>query len=98
MLPLSMTDALMALLIFAGTVEASQSRSRSAYAVKDSHHVPRRWKAVGPAPGKHLIRLQIGLKQGNFKELERHLYEGNVGIYIIADLMAASTVIGSTRG
>jgi len=49
----------------------------SAYVVKDSHHVPRKWTRIGPAPAQHLIRLQIGLKQNRFSELERHLYEGN---------------------
>lgn len=76
MLPLLAKNALMALLVGAGTVSGSSVRSRTPYAVKDSHHVPRGWTPVGPAPAEHLIRLQIGLKQSQFSELERHLYEG----------------------
>jgi len=49
---------------------------RSSYAVKDSFHVPRKWERIGDAPPDHTIRLNIGLKQSNFDELERHLYEG----------------------
>ena len=79
MLPLLAKNALMAVLVCAGTVSGFSFRSRSPYAVKDTHHVPRRWTAVGPAPADHLIRLQIGLKQGQFSELERHLYEGIFG-------------------
>ncbi|KAA6413001.1 MAG: tripeptidyl peptidase [Lasallia pustulata] len=33
------------------------------------------WTRVGPAPADHRINLQIGLKQSQFDELERHLYE-----------------------
>ncbi|KAI1324359.1 tripeptidyl-peptidase 1 precursor [Xylariaceae sp. FL0255] len=49
--------------------------ARSAYALKDSHPVPRRWTKVARAPADHIMHLQIGLKQSNFAELERHLYE-----------------------
>lgn len=49
--------------------------SRTPYRVKESHHVPRGWKRVRRAPADHVIDLQIGVKQGNFAELERHLYE-----------------------
>jgi tripeptidyl-peptidase-1 len=76
MLPLLSENALMVLLVCAGTVSGSSLRSRTPYAVKDTHHVPRSWTPVGPAPAEHMIRLQIGLKQGQFSELERHLYEG----------------------
>lgn len=54
----------------------AESRLQSRYAVKDSHYVPKAWRRIGPAPGEHLIKLQIGLKQGQFAKLERHLYEG----------------------
>ncbi|KAI5860527.1 tripeptidyl-peptidase 1 precursor [Durotheca rogersii] len=49
--------------------------SRSAYRVKDEHHVPRDWRRLRRAPADHVIDLQIGVKQSNFGELERHLYE-----------------------
>lgn len=52
---------------------AKPLRSRSV--VKETHHVPHEFSRVGDAPGHHLIRLQVGLKQNNFEELERHLYE-----------------------
>ncbi|KAH9214734.1 tripeptidyl peptidase-like protein [Leptodontidium sp. 2 PMI_412] len=48
---------------------------RSLYTLKERHHVPRSWSRVGPAPAQHMIQLQIGLKQGQFSELERQLYE-----------------------
>lgn len=50
-------------------------RQRSAFAVKDSHHVPRRWTEVRRPDADHKIALRIGLKQGSFSELERQLYE-----------------------
>jgi tripeptidyl-peptidase-1 len=76
MLPLLAKHALMAAFLFAAIATGSSPRSRSPYVVKDTHHVPKRWKPVGPAPAEHLIKLQIGLKQAQFSELERHLYEG----------------------
>ncbi|KAI1372962.1 tripeptidyl-peptidase 1 precursor [Hypoxylon crocopeplum] len=54
---------------------ANPVRSRTPYRVKDAHHVPRGWKRVRRAPADHVIDLQIGVKQSNFAELERHLYE-----------------------
>ncbi|KAL8914343.1 MAG: hypothetical protein Q9172_007103 [Xanthocarpia lactea] len=56
-------------------VSCSAVRSRSGYAVKDSHHVPRKWTRIGEAPANHVIHLEIALKQNQFDELERHLYE-----------------------
>jgi hypothetical protein len=64
------------LILCATSVIASRINSRSSYAVKDSHSIPRRWTRVGPASPLHLIQLQIGLRQSNFSELQRHLYEG----------------------
>lgn len=51
------------------------SLSYSDYTVKDSHHVPRSFSRIRPAPKDHIINLKIGLKQSKFDELERHLYE-----------------------
>jgi tripeptidyl-peptidase I len=68
-----------ALIVLLAVVEAaigSPVRARSLYAVKDTHYVPKKWSRVGPAPSDHVIYLQIGLKQSQFDELERHLYEG----------------------
>lgn len=72
--------------LFTRTILADHSRGRSTYAVKERHHVPRKWTRVGPAPAWHTIQIQIGLKQSRFDELERHLYEGT---YMIFALVAA---------
>jgi hypothetical protein len=62
--------------LVADLVNSSPVKTRSPYAVKEYHHPPTAWTSVGPAPADHVINLQIGLKQGNFEELERHLGEG----------------------
>jgi len=51
-------------------------KSRSPLVVKDSHFVPSKWTNVGDAPENHVIELRIGVKQGDFDALEKHLYEG----------------------
>ena len=66
--------------IFAALSAASPLRVRSPYAVKETHAVPPKWKIVGDAPANHVVNLQIGLKQSQFDELERHLYEGNSSV------------------
>lgn len=48
----------------------------TAYALKSSHHVPRKWLNLGPAPPDHIINLQIGLRNGRFGEILGHLDEG----------------------
>lgn len=58
------------------TVFGSPVKSRTAYAVKETHRVPHRWQKMGRAPADKILNLQIGVKQGQFDELERHLYEG----------------------
>lgn len=70
-------SALLALIVAAGTTVGSPLSVRSPYVVKDTHNVPKKWSKVGSAPSGHIINLQIGLKQGQFNELERHLYEGD---------------------
>jgi tripeptidyl-peptidase-1 len=47
----------------------------SNYQVKETHPVPRSWKAAGPANKRESINLQIGLKQRNEGLVERHLLE-----------------------
>lgn len=47
----------------------------TAYAVKETHFVPRGWSRVAKPSSDHLIDLQIGLKQERFHELEQHLYQ-----------------------
>ena len=68
---------LISLSLLISTVLGVHSKRRPSYAVKETHHVPQQWTRVGPAPAWHMINLQIGLKQGRFSELEKHLYEGN---------------------
>lgn len=62
--------------IFAAQAIASPVKPDTPYAVKERHFVPRGWKPLKRAPGEFVIDLNIGLKQNNFAELERHLYEG----------------------
>jgi tripeptidyl-peptidase-1 len=50
--------------------------ARSSYEVKETHFVPKDWKKLERSHGGKTIQLQIGLKQGQFDELDRHLYEG----------------------
>lgn len=68
------------LLFFLGAdfqaVSSSPVEARSPYSVKETHLVPRAWTKRDRADGSGTINLQIGLKQGNFEELERHLWEG----------------------
>ncbi|EOA81754.1 hypothetical protein ACJQWK_10825 [Exserohilum turcicum] len=54
---------------------ASPVHARSPYLVKETHYVPRQWTRLGRAHGAKTIQLQIGLKQGRFDELDRHLYQ-----------------------
>lgn len=77
MLALTRT-ALLTLSIAANIVFGSPVKTRSTYAVKETHNVPSKWSRVGPAPRDHLINLSIGLRQSQFDELERHLYEGTL--------------------
>jgi tripeptidyl-peptidase-1 len=60
-------------------VFGSPIQSRTAYAVKETHRVPRKWTKMGRAPSDTMLHLQIGVKQGQFDELERHLNEGVCG-------------------
>ena len=60
----------------AATTAGTPLARDTTYAVKDTHNVPCKWERVGPAPGEHVLNMQIGLKQARFEELERHLYEG----------------------
>ncbi|KAJ4374374.1 hypothetical protein N0V83_003115 [Neocucurbitaria cava] len=49
--------------------------ARSPYVVKETHFAPREWTKLDRANGGKTIQLQIGLKQGRFEELDRHLHE-----------------------
>lgn len=68
--------ALLSIAAAAQAALATPIRARSPYAVKETHYVPRQWSKRGRAPESHVLHLHIGLKQSQFDELERHLYEG----------------------
>ncbi|KAF4311026.1 putative tripeptidyl-peptidase 1 precursor protein [Botryosphaeria dothidea] len=67
--------ALLSIAAAAQAALATPIRARSPYAVKETHYVPRQWSKTGRAPESHVLHLHIGLKQSQFDELERHLYE-----------------------
>lgn len=67
---------LLSIVAAAQVVASSPVQARTAYAVKETHFVPRTWRNVGKPAGDYIVHLNIGLKQSNFDELERHLYEG----------------------
>ena len=48
------------------------------YSIKERHPVPDGWDLLRRAPLHGKIKLHIGLKQGRFHELERHLNEGEL--------------------
>ena len=60
------------------TTLATPIRTRSPYSTKETHILPRGWKSIGRAPPDHVIHLQLAVKQGQFDELDRHLYEGKL--------------------
>ncbi|KAL9108225.1 MAG: hypothetical protein Q9227_006963 [Pyrenula ochraceoflavens] len=62
------------LFFFVSGAFSSPVKTRSEYAVKETHNVPRQWAKVFRAPATHVIDLKIALKQSNFDELERQLY------------------------
>ncbi|KAF2026980.1 subtilisin-like protein [Setomelanomma holmii] len=49
--------------------------ARSPYVVKETHFVPKEWTKQERSHGGKTIQLQIGLRQGRFDELDRHLRE-----------------------
>lgn len=55
---------------------AATPRARSVYQLKETHPAPRRWQKREPAPQSHVIDLQIGVRQSNYEELEKRLFEG----------------------
>ena len=64
---------------------------RAPYVVKESHSVPRSWKKLARVSADQVIDLQIGVKQGNFLALERHLHEGtNHGMVMVLRMDANS--------
>ncbi len=64
------------------------------YAVKETFVVPPSFERVGDAPENHRIRLSVGLKQSQFEELERHLYES---MLLRATRKTRVLILGSIR-
>ncbi|KAG9236157.1 putative Tripeptidyl-peptidase SED2 [Amylocarpus encephaloides] len=69
------SSVLCSIAIGAQAVFATPIVARSVYDVKEVHYAPRAWRNRGRAAPNHKIHLQLGLKQSNFAELDRHLYE-----------------------
>jgi tripeptidyl-peptidase I len=68
--------AAIATILAANGALSSPIYSRATYAVKGAHPVPKSYSKAGSAPSGTNINLQIGLKQAQFDELERQLYDG----------------------
>ncbi|KAE8822391.1 hypothetical protein PTNB73_08864 [Pyrenophora teres f. teres] len=49
--------------------------ARSPYSIKETHFVPDEWSKQERTNAQNTVQLQIGLKQGRFDELDRHLQE-----------------------
>ncbi|KAG9230195.1 tripeptidyl-peptidase 1 precursor [Amylocarpus encephaloides] len=71
---ISVTSLVVAATAFQAVV-GNPIRARSAYSVKETHFVPRSWRDIDEAPKNFMINLNIGVKQGQFDELDRHLHE-----------------------
>lgn len=76
MLTNAICSASLVILLATTPVFTSPVHARTAYEVKESHNFPSTWTNIGPAPPNTVINLHIGLRQSQFDELERHLYEG----------------------
>lgn len=62
------------------------------YALKERHAIPNRFQRVATAPAEQLIRLHVGLKHGNFEELERQLYESKCKLYHVDSGLSFSSI------
>ena len=65
-------------LIALPTLSFASCADCTSHSIKERHQVPDGWIFVRRAPLHSEIQLQIGLKQGRFRELERHLNEGEL--------------------
>lgn len=68
--------SVLSIAIAAQAVFGSPVQKRAGYSVKETHYVPQKWSKVGKAADDFMIHLHLGLKQSNFDELDRQLYEG----------------------
>jgi hypothetical protein len=64
-----------------GVSSSPTSHLSKNYALKSTHHVPRKWSRIGSAPPGHIITLQIGLRQGRSDEILRHLNQGTATLF-----------------
>ena len=69
-------SAVLSLALGAQAAFETPVRARTPYSVKETHFVPSKWGQIGRVDPSHMLHLQIGLKQGNFDDLERRLFEG----------------------
>ena len=69
-------SVLLALAIGAQDVLGGPVHVRTSYSVKETHYVPQAWTRGTRAPAEKMLDLQIGVKQGDWASLERHLNEG----------------------
>lgn len=72
---LRLSGLLVALLAVQDAV-SSPIHVRTSYAVKETHRAPHRWVRTERAAPEKILHLQIGVKQGNFDELDRQLSAG----------------------
>lgn len=59
-----------------GVLTSPTTQLAKRYALKSTHHIPRKWDRIAPAPPNHMITLQIGLRQGKADEVLQNLKEG----------------------
>lgn len=59
-----------------GVLTSPTTQFSKTYALKSTHHVPRKWDRIASAPLDHMITLQIGLRQGKADEILQNLKEG----------------------
>ncbi|QDS69534.1 hypothetical protein FKW77_007609 [Venturia effusa] len=71
----SLSSLVTTLTLACGVITSPSAQLANKYAVKSSHHVPRDWKRVAPAPADLIINLQIGLRQGKADEVLQTLKE-----------------------
>ncbi|KIW05707.1 uncharacterized protein PV09_03567 [Verruconis gallopava] len=76
---------LLLFLVALGDALAVNSTARSAYSLKERHHVPPGWRNVGDAPRDAKIALRVALRQRNWTELEKELLEGLIDASTVSD-------------
>jgi len=75
-MPSIISTLFIAINLFDVLISTGAIDDRSVFQLKESHTQPRKWRRVCQAPSDQIINLRIGLRQGKFEELQRHLQEG----------------------